>query len=75
VGYEYLDQLTRDIGMDHVPAQIFPVIVRVMVEWAEVIREFEVETEGGGGVEMAQALADAVSKLSACLNHHLASMR
>lgn len=73
--YEYLTEFTRDIGMDHVPAQIFPIIVRVMVEWAEVIRDFEIETNGGGGVETAQALADAVSKLSDCLKRHLALMR
>ena len=71
--YEYFEQLTQDIG-DHVPAEVFPIIVRVMVEWAEVVREVENALPISSGVETAQALADAVSKLSACLNRHLASM-
>jgi len=59
--YEYFDNISRDFGSDHVPHQIFPVIIRVMVEWVEAIRgvdspELDLET--------AQCLTDAVKDLT-----------
>jgi hypothetical protein len=61
--YEYLDRFSRDIGTDHVPAEVFPVWVRVMVEWAEQVRGLDAEQD----LETARALADAVRDLTDCL--------
>ena len=61
--YEYFDNISRDFGSDHAPHQIFPVIIRMMVEWVEAIRgvidpEIDLET--------AQCLAEAVKDLTDC---------
>jgi hypothetical protein len=66
--YEYFDQISRDFGSDHVPDEIFPVMVRVMVEWVEAVRGMDAELD----LETAQALADAVSALTGCLKKCLA---
>jgi hypothetical protein len=60
--YEYFDNISRDFGSDHVPDQIFPVIVRMMVEWVEAIRGISPELD----LETAQCLADAVKDLTDC---------
>ena len=61
--YEYFDNISRDFGRDHVPHEIFPGIIRVMVEWVEATRgldgpELDLET--------AQCLANAVKDLTGC---------
>jgi len=60
--YEYFDNISRDFGSDHVPHEIFPMIIRVMVEWVEAIRGASAELD----LETAQCLADAVKDLTGC---------
>jgi hypothetical protein len=67
--YEYFDRISRDFGTDHVPGEIFPVMVRVMVEWAEAVRSISAECD----LETVGTLADAVSNLTGCLRKCLAS--
>jgi hypothetical protein len=43
--YEYFDQLTKEIGRDRTPDQIFPAMIRVMVEWVEAIRGIDAECD------------------------------
>ena len=61
--YEYFDRISREFGSDHVPGEIFPVMVRVMVEWVEAISGMDDELD----LETARALADAASALTGCL--------
>jgi hypothetical protein len=67
--YEYFDQLTKEIGRDRTPDQIFPAMIRVMVEWVEAIRGIDAECD----LETVRALADAVSDLTGCLRKCLVS--
>ena len=60
--YEYFDNISRDFGSDHVPDQIFPVIIRMMVEWVEAIRGISPELD----LETAECLADAMKHLMEC---------
>jgi hypothetical protein len=64
VDYEFFDDISNDLGQDNVPANIFPAIVRVMVEWVDTL------TDAGCGpehdLETAQCLADAIKKLADC---------
>jgi hypothetical protein len=70
--YEYLDQISQEWGGDgNTPAEIFPVMVRVMVEWIEATHGFCAESD----LEDVRALADAVSDLNGCLRKCLASMK
>ena len=61
--YEYFDKISREFGTynDYVPHEIFPSIIRMMVERVEAIRgnpELDLET--------AECLADAVKDLTDC---------
>jgi hypothetical protein len=67
--YEYLDQLSQEWGSDNTPAEIFPAMVRVMVEWIEATHGMYAECD----LENVRALADAVSDLTGCLRKCLAS--
>jgi hypothetical protein len=61
--YEYFDSLSREVGTEHMPHQIFPTIVRVMVEWVEAIRGM---AEPELDLETARCLAEAVKSLTGC---------
>jgi hypothetical protein len=64
--YKYLDSFSSEIGQDHTPIDVFPVWIRVMVEWCD-------DTSGlGCDRENAQALAAAISELTKCLRRVLA---
>jgi hypothetical protein len=53
--YEYFDKIARDFGGDgNCPSDIFPAIVRVMVEWVDSIHGMGVDQEN------AETLADAI---------------
>jgi hypothetical protein len=67
--YEYLDRLSNDWGTDHTPDQVFPAMVRVMIEWVDATRGICAE----GDLETVRALAGAVSDLTGCLRKCLAS--
>jgi hypothetical protein len=68
--YEYLDQISQEWGSDGAtPIEVFPAMVRVMVEWVEAIHGISGECD----LETVRALADAVSDLSGCLRKCLAS--
>ena len=67
--YEYLDQILQDWGVDNTPVEVFPVMVRVMVEWIEATHGLYAE----GDLDNVRALADAVSNLTGCLKKCLAS--
>jgi hypothetical protein len=58
--YEYFDKISYDFGSDHAPSEIFPVIVRVMVEWVDAIRDMDREID----LETAETLASAVRDLT-----------
>jgi hypothetical protein len=58
--YEYFENLTGDVGEEHVPAEIFPLIIRVMVEWVEAVLW---ANDPECALETAQSLADAVKHL------------
>ena len=59
--YEYLDDLSKEIGMDRTPIDVFPAWIRVMVEWCDGIRGL------GCDKENAQALAQAIGELTRAL--------
>jgi hypothetical protein len=68
--YEYLDRLSQEWGRDgNTPAEIFPAMVRVMVEWIEATHGISAESD----LENARALAAAVSDLTGCLRKCLTS--
>jgi len=68
--YEYLDQISQDWGSDGAtPIEVFPAMVRVMVEWVEAINGISAECD----LETVRALADAVSDLTGCLRKCLVS--
>jgi hypothetical protein len=67
--YEYLNQISCELGQDMVPAEVFPPMVRVMIEWIEVHRDQVADKDLNR--ENAQVLADSISKLSECLRHLL----
>jgi hypothetical protein len=67
--YEYLDGFSQEIGQDRTPIDVFPAMVRVMVEWCDGIRGL------GCDKENAQALAHAVSELTRALERCLAGLR
>src|SRR4051812_25959678 len=68
--YEYLDDLSQTWGMDSTPYEVFPAMVRVMVEWIEAAHGLSAETD----LENVRALANDVSNLTGCLGKCLASM-
>jgi hypothetical protein len=39
--YEIFDRISNDLGQDRTPVEAFPPLVRVMVEWADVLLGFE----------------------------------
>jgi hypothetical protein len=59
--YEYLDEISQDLGSDYAPHEVFPIIVRVMIEWAEATRGIDGEID----LQTARALANAITALSA----------
>jgi hypothetical protein len=65
--YEFFDKVSQDFGTDHCPHEIFPAIVRVMVEWVEVVRGADPELD----LDTARALASAVSELTTALRKYL----
>ena len=65
--YEYLDRVMQDWGTDSVPLEVFPAIVRVMVEWCDALEGCRCEPEN------AQALAAAIGELTRCLQRCLAA--
>jgi hypothetical protein len=67
--YEYLAEISQEWDLDSAPHEVFPAMVRVMVEWIEATNGICAEVDR----ENVQALADAVSKLAACLEKCLAS--
>jgi hypothetical protein len=66
--YEYFDKISQDFGRDSCPHEIFPAIVRVMVEWVEVVRGADPELD----LDTAHALASAIGELSSALRKCLA---
>jgi hypothetical protein len=66
--YEYFDKVSQDFGRDNCPHEIFPAIVRVMVEWVEVVRGADPELD----LDTARALASAIGELSSALRKCLA---
>ena len=68
--YEYLDQISQEWGSDGAtPIEVFPAMVRVIVEWVEATHGISAECD----LETVRALADAVSDLSGYLRKCLAS--
>jgi hypothetical protein len=61
--YEFFDRISNDLGQDNTPCEVFPAIVRVMVEWVEAVRDLDDDLDR----RMARTLADAVSALSGSL--------
>jgi hypothetical protein len=61
--YEYFDKISYDFGSDHPPSEIFPAIVRMMIEWVDAIRGMSREID----LETAEILASAVRDLTDCL--------
>jgi hypothetical protein len=68
--YEYLDEISQEWGLDSTPPEVFPAMIRVMVEWIEATNGICAEVD----LENVRALADAVSNLTGCLRKCLASM-
>ena len=64
--YEYLDDFSQQIGMDWVPIDIFPAMIRVMVEWCQATEGCDIDKEN------AQALAQAIRELTGALERCLA---
>lgn len=62
--YEYLDNL--ELGLDHTPIEMFPVLTRFMTEWCDTLAGIGCEQEN------AQALAAAMGELASCLQRCLA---
>jgi len=77
--YEYLDQLSQEWGGDgNTPVEVFPAMVRVMVEWVEATHGIHgtgtpCSISAESDLEIVRALADAVSDLTGCLRECLAS--
>jgi hypothetical protein len=69
--YEYFDRISCDFGRSMVPSEVFPPMVRVMIEWVEVHQGLP---DKDLNRENAQALADSISKLSECLRHLLRTL-
>jgi hypothetical protein len=69
--YEYFDKISHDFGSDHPPSEIFPAIVRVMVEWVDAIRDMDREID----LETAETLASAVRDLTDCLKRCVQSAK
>ena len=67
--YEYFDDVSQTLGRDNTPHEIFPAMIRVMVEWIEATHGHSAETD----LENVRVLADAVSDLTGCLRKCLAS--
>ena len=67
--YEYLDEISQEWGLDSTPHEVFPAMIRVMVEWVEAVHGISAEID----LENVRALADAVSNLTGCLRKCLAS--
>jgi hypothetical protein len=62
--YEYFDKISQDIGRNgYCPHEIFPAIVRVMVEWVEAVRGVNPEVD----LDTARALSVAIGELRKCL--------
>jgi hypothetical protein len=55
-----LDDFSRDMGTEHVPHEVFPLIVQMMVDWADAIHgcDFDLET--------AECLAECIKTLADC---------
>jgi hypothetical protein len=64
--YEYLDEFTKHIGQDWTPIDVFPAMIRVMVEWCEATCMFGIDKEN------AQALAQGIGELTRALERCLA---